>query len=71
MRIMRRAPDSIGDFGTGRFVTDTLRVDVRMADVDDARGRRHVPDRRRGLEVRSEPTRDAEHLIWMAEARIL
>ena len=38
IRIIRRAPDRVTDFGAGRFVSDTTVVDVRVADVNDLGG---------------------------------
>lgn len=71
VRVMRRAPDSIGDFGEGRFVTDTLRLDVLIAEVEDLEPGDTFQIGDELLEVRGEPVRDAEHLLWTAEARIL
>lgn len=71
VRIMRRAPDTIGDFGEGRFVTDTLRLDVRVAEVDPLDPGDTFQIGEELLEVRSEPMRDAERLVWTAEARVL
>ena len=70
VRVMRRAPDSITDFGTGRFVTSSLRIDVLMADVAQLAAGDTFEIGAELLEVRGEPMRDTEHLVWTAEARI-
>ena len=33
IRVIRRAPDRITEFGAARFVSDTLMVDVRVSDL--------------------------------------
>ena len=35
IRVIRRAPDRITEFGAGRFVSDTMMVDVRVYDLPD------------------------------------
>ena len=37
IRVIRRAPDRITEFGAGRFVSDTTMVDVRVSDLPDPR----------------------------------
>ena len=37
IRVIRRAPDRITEFGAGRFVSDTMMVDVRVSDLPDPR----------------------------------
>ncbi len=39
IRVIRRAPDRITEFGAGRFVSDTTVVDVRVSDLPDPRAR--------------------------------
>lgn len=71
VRIIRRMPDRLSNFGDGRFVTDSVLIDVQVADVPELA----VGDRFQVgtvlYEVRSEPVRDAERLVWAAEAREL
>lgn len=68
-RVIRRAPDRLVNFTEGRFVAETVILDVRVS---------QVPELARGdtleiagvvYEVRSEPVRDSERLIWSADAR--
>lgn len=70
VRVIRAAPDRIATFGEGRFVTDTMTLDLRVADAPGlAAGDTFEID---GTlhEVRGEPLRDAERLVWAAEVRV-
>lgn len=72
VRVILRAPDRVGNFGDGRFVTDTIFLDVRVREV--ARllpGDTFELEDGNVLEVRSEPVRDSERLCWAAEVRLL
>ncbi len=67
--MIRAAPDRVTAFGEGRFITDTIALDVRIADAPGlAAGDTFEID---GTlhEVRGEPVRDAERLVWAAEVR--
>lgn len=71
VRVMTRAPDRFANFAEGRFVTESILLDVRTCDVERLeRGDTFEID---GLifEVRSDPVRDSERLVWAAEARPL
>lgn len=71
VRVIRRAPDRFANFGEGRFVTDTILIDVRTSQIA-ALSRGDTFEIAAALfEVRSEPVRDSERLIWAAEAREL
>ena len=37
IRVLRRAPDRITEFGAGRFVSDTMMVDVRVSELPEPR----------------------------------
>ena len=69
VRIIRSAPDDVAAFSAGRFVVDTVLIDVRVAEVADlATGDRFELDGE-VLEISGEPRRDALRLVWKAEAR--
>ena len=53
--ILRR-PDEITEFGSARLLSETTRIDVRVADIPDPRP-----------QAQSEPQRDRERLIWTIE----
>lgn len=70
VRVIRRAPDRFGNFGEGRFVAEAVLIDVRISDVAQlARGDTFEIGAEL-FEVRSDPVRDSERLIWAAEARV-
>lgn len=71
VRIIRRAPDRIASFGEGRLITDSVLIDVPVASVPTLmRGDTFDVGAAR-YEVRGDPVRDADRLIWSVEARAL
>ncbi|KPQ06195.1 MAG: hypothetical protein HLUCCA12_12155 [Rhodobacteraceae bacterium HLUCCA12] len=71
VRVVRRAPDRLASFGEGRFVTDSVLIDVRTSDIAElAEGDTFEIDGAL-YEVRGAPVRDGRHLTWAAEARQL
>ena len=71
LRVIRSAPDRIASFGEGRFVTDTVLIDVRVGDAPNLAPGDTFEIAGALFEVRGEPTRDAARLILSAEAREL
>jgi hypothetical protein len=71
VRVMRRAPDRLANFGEGRFVTDTVFIDVRCAEVAALSAGDTFEIDSVVYEVRSEPVRDSERLVWASEVREL
>lgn len=71
VRVIRRAPDRFANFGEGRFVTDTVLIDVRTSEIAALSPGDTFEIAATVFEVRSEPVRDSERLIWAAEAREL
>ena len=71
VRVIRAAPDRLAQFGESRFVTDTVGLDVAIAeapnlaegDTFEIEGTLHT--------IRGAPIRDADRLVWSAEARAL
>jgi hypothetical protein len=61
IRIIRRAPDRVTDFGAGRFVSDTTVPVPRPGDVIVIGADSHV--------IQGEPLRDRERLIWTLDLR--
>ncbi len=62
--VIRRAPDRITEFGAGRFVSDTMIVDVRVYDLPDPRPGDLIVIGADSFTVQGEPMRDREQLIW-------
>lgn len=69
VRIMLRRPDAVTGFSEGRFVTDSVMIDVECAALGAL-----VPGDTFEIggviyEVRGAPLRDALRHVWKAEAR--
>ena len=71
VRVIKRAPDRFGNFGEGRFVAEAVLIDVRISDVSQLGSGDTFEIGSELFEVRSDPVRDIERLIWAAEARAL
>lgn len=71
VRVIRHAPDRLASFGEGRFVTESVLIDVRIAEVPDLAEGDTLEINSILYEIRSQPLRDCERLIWAAEARVL
>ena len=69
IRIIRRAPDRVTDFGAGRFVSDTTVVDVRVADLPAPRPGDVIVIGADSHVIQGEPLRDRERLIWTLDLR--
>lgn len=71
VRVIFRAPDRLVNWNEGRFVTDTLFLDVRISDVPELNAGDTFELDGDTFEVRSDPVRDRERLCWAAEVRNL
>ncbi len=71
VRVIRKAPDQLANFGDSRFVTDTLTIDLRVAEVPTLAQGDTIEIAGELFEVRSEPVRDRERLVWSTEGRTL
>ncbi|MBT8169784.1 head-tail joining protein [Falsiruegeria litorea] len=69
IRVVRRAPDRITEFGVARFVSDTTMVDVRVYDLPDPRPGDLIVIGADSFTVQGEPIRDSERLIWSLDLR--
>ncbi|WP_136646444.1 hypothetical protein [Tabrizicola sp. YIM 78059] len=69
IRIIRRAPDRVNDFGACRFVSDTTVVDVRVADLPTPRPGDVIVIGADSHVIQGEPLRDRERLIWTLDLR--
>ena len=64
--ILRR-PDDITEFGSARLLSDTSRIDVRVADIPDPRPQEQILIGEDTFLIQGEPRRDRERLIWTIE----
>ncbi|MCA3512576.1 hypothetical protein [Phenylobacterium sp.] len=71
IRVVFSSPDQLAAFGEGRFVTDTVLIAVRVADAPDLAESDTVEINGTLYTIRGAPVRDADRLVWSAEARAL
>jgi hypothetical protein len=64
--ILRR-PDEITEFGAARLLSDTTRIDVRVADLPDPRTQEQILIGEETFLIQGQPRRDRERLIWTIE----
>ena len=69
IRVVFSSPDQLAAFGEGRFVTDTVLIAVRVADAPDLASGDTIEVDGVLFEVRADPVRDADRLVWSVEAR--
>ena len=71
VRVILAAPDRLAQFGEGRFVTDTVSLNIAVADAPDLAESDTVEINGSLYTISGAPIRDADQLIWTAEAREL
>lgn len=71
IRVIRAMPDEFASFGEGRFVVDTVLLNIRLADAAELSAGDTVEIAGQLFEVSGTPTRDTGRLVWLAEARAL
>ena len=69
IRVIRRAPDRITDFGSARILSDTTTVDVRVSELADPRPGDLIVLGADSFVIQGEPVRDPERLIWSLDLR--
>ena len=68
VRIVLRSPDGLGSFGGARLRVETVRVEVRTAEVDALAAGDTIEVDGVTWTVQGAPARDAARLVWIAEA---
>lgn len=68
IRVIRAMPDRFANFGEGRFVVDTVLLNIRLADAPVLSAGDTVEITGQLHEVQGTPTRDTNRLVWLAEA---
>ena len=71
IRVIRTMPDGFASFGDGRFLVDTVLLNVRLTDAPVLAAGDMVEIAGQFHEVQGTPTRDSDRLVWLAEARAL
>ena len=69
IRVIRRAPDRITEFGAARFVSDTMMMDVRVSDLPEPRPGDLIVIGADSFTIQGEPLRDRDRLIWSLDLR--
>ena len=69
VRVIRRAPDRITDFGAARIVSNTTMVDVRVTEITDPQPGDLIILGTDSFVIQGEPTRDTERLVWTLDLR--
>lgn len=67
IRVIRRAPDRISDFGSAHILSDTTTVDIRVAELASPRPGDLIIIGAESFAIQGEPLRDGERLIWTVE----
>lgn len=71
VRVIRSAPDEVMNFGSTRILVDTVILQVRISEAPELAEGDTIEIAGEVFEVRAEPKRDADRLVWTAEARAL
>lgn len=64
IRLIRRAPDRITEFGSARILSETLTADIRISDIPDPRPGDLIVIGAESFAIQGEPIRDRDRLIW-------
>lgn len=71
IRVIRAMPDRLANFGDGRFVVDTVLLNIRLSDAAELSAGDTVEIAGQLFEINGTPTRDTGRLVWLAEAQAL
>ena len=67
IRVMRRSPDRMVEFGAARLVSDSVVLDVRVSDCPELAAGDRIEIAGEIFAVQGTPQRDRERLVWTAE----
>ena len=67
IRVMRRNPDRMVEFGAARLVSDSVVLDVRISDCPELAAGDRFEIAGEIFTVQGAPQRDRERLIWTVE----
>jgi hypothetical protein len=67
IRVMRRSPDRMVEFGAARLVSDSVVLDVRISDCPELAAGDRLEIGAEIFLVQGTPKRDRERLVWTAE----
>jgi len=69
VRVIRKSPDEITPFGAGRILTETTRLDARIADLPTPASGDLINIGLESFILQAEPKLDRERLIWTLDMR--
>lgn len=69
VRAILRRPDELTSFGEARLLSETTRLDLRLAEVAIPRPGDRVEIDGEAFLIQGEPVRDRERLIWTVDLR--
>ena len=69
IRVIRKSPDEITPFGTGRILSETTQLDARVADLPTPAPGDLINIRLESFIIQGEPKLDRERLIWTLNTR--
>ncbi len=67
IRLIRRAPDRITEFGSARILSESLTADIRISEFTDPREGDLIVIGADSFAIQGEPIRDRDRLIWTVE----
>ena len=67
VRVMRRNPDRLVEFGAARLVSDSVVLDVRVSDCPELAAGDRFEIAGEIFTVQGAPQRDRERLVWTVE----
>ncbi|MBB1491327.1 hypothetical protein H5395_07245 [Paracoccus sp. MC1854] len=69
VRVVARRADAVNDFGDARLWSETTRIDLRIAEVQQPRPGDRIEIDGEAFLIQGEPLRDRERLVWTVELR--
>ena len=69
VRVVTRRADDIASFGDARIWSETTRIDLRVAEVQDPRPGDRIEIDGEAFLIQGEPVRDRERLVWTVDLR--
>jgi hypothetical protein len=69
VRVVTRHPDEITGFGEARILSETTRLDLRVAEVPAPRPGDRIEIDGDAFLIQGEPVRDRERLVWTVDLR--
>jgi hypothetical protein len=69
VRVVPRRADAVTDFGDARLWSETIRIDLRIAEVQNPRPGDRLEIDGDAFLIQGEPARDRERLVWTVDLR--